>query len=179
MDPLLEHLFRACYDARRNKRNTPSALRFETHYESNLFKPYEEIRDRRYELRPGISSAIPFSMILKRLHRYVGDFFLIHADKEYLKQCIQWIREFLWERLMLVLHPKKIYLQNFRNGVKFLGVMIKPYRSYVDKKVIHRLRMVLSQVVSDRNSAFADRHLQSPLESYLDFLLIIIPTCYS
>ncbi len=30
IDPLLEHLFRACYDARRNKRNTPSALRFET-----------------------------------------------------------------------------------------------------------------------------------------------------
>jgi len=29
------------------------------------------------------------------------------------------------------LHPKKIYLQHYTKGVKFLGVVVKPYRIYI------------------------------------------------
>lgn len=48
LDPLLYDLFRAYYDARRNKRNTADQLGFELELEKNLFRLYDEIRNRRY-----------------------------------------------------------------------------------------------------------------------------------
>ncbi len=62
--------------------------------------------------------------------RYVDDFVLIHPDKSYLKSSIIAIREYLKEKLSLVLHPDKIYLQHFSKGVKFLGGVILPHRIY-------------------------------------------------
>lgn len=44
-------LFHAYYDARRNKRNTLSQLKFELNLERNLAELYRELRDRSY--RPG------------------------------------------------------------------------------------------------------------------------------
>lgn len=53
-DNLLEDLFTAYFDARKNKRNTINALAFELNYESNLFKLYKEIRERKYEIATSI-----------------------------------------------------------------------------------------------------------------------------
>jgi len=63
--------------------------------------------------------------------RYVDDFILIHEDKEYLKSVVGKIRKFLLYRLNLRLHPKKIYLQHYSKGVKFLWAYIKPHRTYI------------------------------------------------
>ncbi len=49
---LLTDLFKAYYDARRNKRNTPSQLRFESRLEENLIELYGELCDHRYAPRP-------------------------------------------------------------------------------------------------------------------------------
>jgi RNA-directed DNA polymerase len=63
--------------------------------------------------------------------RYVDDFVIVHNDNNYLKSIIQKIRDFLKSELRLELHPKKIYLQHFSKGVKFLGAVIKPNRIYI------------------------------------------------
>ncbi len=67
---------------------------------------------------------------IKYYGRYVDDFVLIHPDKEYLKKIIPVISDFLQTELKLTLHPKKIYLQHFTKGIKYLGAVIKPYRIY-------------------------------------------------
>lgn len=51
---LLEDLFTAYFDARKNKRNTINALAFELNYESNLFQLFEDIKERRYEIAKSI-----------------------------------------------------------------------------------------------------------------------------
>lgn len=51
---LLKDLFRAYYDARKNKRSTINALVFEIDYEKKLFELYEEIKKRKYELSRSI-----------------------------------------------------------------------------------------------------------------------------
>ena len=51
---LIEDLFTAYFDARKNKRNTINALAFELQYESNLFKLYEEINERNYKIAESI-----------------------------------------------------------------------------------------------------------------------------
>ena len=50
----LQDLFQAYFDARRHKRRSASALRFEMHYERNLFTLYEEIISGRYRISPSV-----------------------------------------------------------------------------------------------------------------------------
>ena len=55
---LLLDLFRAYYDARRNKRNTHSQIAFEEHLEYNLFKLYDELSTGTYTISPSICFII-------------------------------------------------------------------------------------------------------------------------
>lgn len=68
---------------------------------------------------------------LKYYGRYVDDFIIVHPDKDFLKSLIPQLSEFLLSTLQLTLHPKKIYLQHYSKGVKFLGTVIKPNRIYI------------------------------------------------
>lgn len=68
---------------------------------------------------------------IKYYGRYVDDFILIHEDKEYFKSLIPGLASYLQDNLKLTLHPNKIYLQHYTKGVKYLGVVIKPYRIYI------------------------------------------------
>jgi hypothetical protein len=63
--------------------------------------------------------------------RYVDDIVIAHQDKEYLKSLVPILKKYLQKELSLKLHPKKIYLQHFSKGVRFLGAFIKPYRIYI------------------------------------------------
>ena len=63
-DSLLEDLFQAYYDARKNKRNSVSALAFEIEYEKNLIQLYDEICSRSY--RPSPYSAFIIERPVKR-----------------------------------------------------------------------------------------------------------------
>ena len=65
---------------------------------------------------------------IKYYGRYVDDFYLIHEDREYLKICRKRIEEFVENTLQLRLNPKKVTLQRVCHGVKFLGVLVKPWR---------------------------------------------------
>ncbi len=53
-EKLVRDLFKAYYDARKNKRSTINALAFEVDYETKLFQLYEEIKNRQYQISPSI-----------------------------------------------------------------------------------------------------------------------------
>jgi len=63
-EKLLEDLFQAYFDARKNKRKTFSALKFEERFEENIFKLYEEIVSGRYQ--PGRSICFVVDRPIKR-----------------------------------------------------------------------------------------------------------------
>lgn len=69
--PLLRDLFVAYYDARKNKRMTASALRFELDFERNIFVLYEDIVARRYTISP--STCFVISEPIRR-EIFAGDF---------------------------------------------------------------------------------------------------------
>lgn len=71
---------------------------------------------------------------IKYYGRYVDDFIIVHENQSYLKLIIPEIEKYLREKLFLELHPKKVYLQHFTKGVKFLGVIIKPHRIYISSR---------------------------------------------
>lgn len=53
--------------------------------------------------------------------RYADDFVILSEDKAWLERIIPRIKEFLWNRLRLELHPNKLYLRTVASGVDFLG----------------------------------------------------------
>lgn len=62
--------------------------------------------------------------------RYVDDFYVVSNNHQQLKQLVAEIKERL-SHLELELHPDKIYLQHIAKGVKFIGAVIKPGRTYI------------------------------------------------
>ncbi|MDI6833837.1 MAG: reverse transcriptase, partial [Bacteroidales bacterium] len=85
--------------------------------------------------------------------RYVDDFILIHPDKEYLKYLIPHLSNYLLQNLHLVLHPKKIYLQHYSKGVRFLGAVIKPNRIYI----ANRTKVNFYTAIEKQNSIVKER----------------------
>jgi RNA-directed DNA polymerase len=55
---LLYRMFQAYYDARKNKRNTHSQMRFEIDHEARLIELYHAVRERRYQVRPSIAFIV-------------------------------------------------------------------------------------------------------------------------
>jgi len=72
--------------------------------------------------------------------RYVDDMVLVHDDKEALLNAISDIKRFLLDNLGLVLHPKKIKLQEASKGFEFLGAFIHPYSIVPGKRIIRNFR---------------------------------------
>lgn len=85
--------------------------------------------------------------------RYVDDFIIIHSDKEFLKSFIPILSNFLLSNLQLTLHPKKIYLQHYTKGVKFLGTIIKPNRIYI----ANRIKGNFYNAIEKQNSIIRDQ----------------------
>ncbi len=52
MQIILENLYKAYFEARKNKRNTAEQLRFETNYELYLQELYEQIISKTYKVKP-------------------------------------------------------------------------------------------------------------------------------
>ena len=62
--------------------------------------------------------------------RYGDDFVIVGRDRSCLTALVPQIETFLSRELHLTLHPNKRYLRDVRHGVRFLGAVIKPGRTY-------------------------------------------------
>ena len=111
---------------------------------------------------------------LRYYGRYVDDFVIVHNDKEFLKNIVPKIREFLSANLHLKLHPRKVYLQHFNKGVRYLGVVVKPYRKYIVNRTYGNLYdriSALNDIVEQKPPTKADRRLfVSSINSYLGIM---------
>jgi len=70
---------------------------------------------------------------------------LVSKDKARLKRAVFEIKEYLLKENLLTLHPKKIYLQHFTKGINYLGVIIKPYRKYLSRRIKNNFYCALFQ----------------------------------
>jgi len=75
--------------------------------------------------------------------RYVDDCIFVHNSRTLLKKLIPIMQKYLHNHLKLNLHPRKIYLQPFNNGVKFLGCFIKPSHIVVNHRTIRNFKKKL------------------------------------
>ena len=78
---------------------------------------------------------------LKMRHyiRYCDDFIILSTDVIKLAEFIPKLSEFLAERLRLELHPKKVILWKYRQGIDFLGYVILPHHRVLRTMTKQRL----------------------------------------
>lgn len=71
--------------------------------------------------------------------RYCDDFVVVSADKAYLQSLIQPIRGFLDSNLKLELHPNKVSIRSWGQGIDFLGYVSRPNTTSLRTKTKRRM----------------------------------------
>lgn len=103
--------------------------------------------------------------------RYIDDFVIVAEDKLYLKNLIVPIRSFLSDKLTLELHPKKITIREFHQGVDFLGYILLPHHRLLRTKTRQRIFKKLENRIKEyKNGTISEQTLEQSLQSYLGVL---------
>jgi hypothetical protein len=76
---------------------------------------------------------------VKNYFRYADDFIIMHQDQNYLKLILAEIQKFLKQELALKLHPQKIQIRKFCQGIDFLGYIILPHYVVLRTKTKNRM----------------------------------------
>jgi retron-type reverse transcriptase len=76
---------------------------------------------------------------VKKYARYCDDFVIVGCSSEEVEELIEPIRIFLMERLRLTLHPRKISIRTYQQGVDFLGYVLRPHHRLLRTKTKQRL----------------------------------------
>ena len=105
--------------------------------------------------------------------RYVDDFYILSKDKNKLIQSISVIKKKLQE-IGITLHPKKIYIQHISKGVKFVGGIIKPHRTYITNNtrsnIYHMLYNSYKYISSNNVNKMDIYEFVNSFNSYCGFL---------
>lgn len=103
--------------------------------------------------------------------RYVDDFVIFHDNKEYLKKLFHIFKNFLKKNLNLDIHPNKIYLQDYKKGLSFLGAYLKPNVKYVSKRIKANFYNLIYEINRDfnKNINYLEK-IRSQINSYLGIL---------
>lgn len=110
---------------------------------------------------------------IKYYGRYVDDFILISSENEKLKRSINHIKKYLKIELGLEINTKKIYFQDFKKGVNFLGAIIKPSRVYINNRIknnfYHKIYEV-NKIAKNNEVKIKKDMILSSINSYLGIL---------
>ena len=60
-----------------------------------------------------------------KIETYMDDYIIIHQDKNYLKYCLDIITNKLYNEYNLLVNKNKTYISSPRNGIPFLGIILK------------------------------------------------------
>lgn len=99
--------------------------------------------------------------------RYTDDFVILSQDYEYLIELIGKIALFLEEELKLDLHPRKVTIRKYTQGVDFLGYIVFPHHTLLRTKTKRRILRKLQQKVGEYNEGLMSREsLEQTFQSY-------------
>ena len=104
--------------------------------------------------------------------RYTDDFVIVADNQSYLLSILQSVRFFLREKLLLELHPNKVFVRAFHQGIDFLGYILRPRHRLVRAKTRQRIfRKLLARVKEYKSGVVNEKTLEQSLQSYLGVLV--------
>jgi retron-type reverse transcriptase len=86
-----------------------------------------------------LDKFIKYKLKIKYYIRYCDDFLILSNDKIYLENLITEIDKFLKNSLKIFLHPNKIVIRKYRQGVDFLGYVSFPHHRILRSKTRKRM----------------------------------------
>jgi RNA-directed DNA polymerase len=103
--------------------------------------------------------------------RYADDFIIVHQNEACLNEILFFIDEFLEEELSLQLHPGKVSINKFNQGVDFLGYVILPHHIIMRTSTKRRMLRKIKQKYEDlKNGRISEGSFNQSLQSYLGIL---------
>ncbi len=111
---------------------------------------------------------------VKYYGRYVDDMIFFHQDIDFLESIIPKLNE-MTQKIGLRLHPRKSVLRPIKEGVPFLGHIIKPYRNYISNRTKNNFYKSILEINTKMavNTHFTWQQLcdmRAVLNSYLGIL---------
>jgi hypothetical protein len=114
---------------------------------------------------------VKHTLQVKYYARYTDDFVIVSHDKEYLSQLLPLLKKFLNEKLLLNLHPNKISIRKYANGIDFLGYIILPHCRLIRKRTWKRMqRKFKIKIKAYKQDKVSKESIESSLQSYLGVL---------
>jgi len=106
--------------------------------------------------------------------RYVDDCVIVHKSKGFFKRLAPAINCFIKKEMELSLHPSKINLQPYYNGMRFLGVFVKHSHSVANPRTFNNFRQSIkrfNEIAEDHLPTKDERNsFISSVNSYLGIL---------
>jgi retron-type reverse transcriptase len=108
---------------------------------------------------------------VKYYARYTDDFVIVSDYKNYLEKLLTPIQLFLREKLKLELHPSKVSIRKYRQGIDFLGYVALPHYISLRTKTKKRMMWKLRDKMADyKNEKINKGSLTASFQSYLGVL---------
>jgi len=108
---------------------------------------------------------------IKYYIRYCDDFLILDTNRDYLKKLIYKIGDYLEKELKLTLHPNKITIRKYRQGVDFLGYVVFPYHRVLRVKTKKRMiRNVRYKLLCYNQGIITKELFNQTVQSYLGIL---------
>ena len=103
--------------------------------------------------------------------RYCDDFIIMAEDKKHLEKLIGKLGDFLQNELKLNLHPNKIIIRKYRQGIDFLGYVVLPHHRVLRTKTKRRMMKKLSlnhKILKE--GLISEEEFNQSLQAYLGVL---------
>ncbi len=103
--------------------------------------------------------------------RYCDDFLLLSPDKNLLVDYVGLIDDFLQNHLKLNLHPDKIIIKKYNQGIDWLGYVVLPHYRLLRTKTRHRIIERIKNKQRDfKSGVVSQEHFCQSVQSYLGVL---------
>jgi RNA-directed DNA polymerase len=119
----------------------------------------------------------PFDQFMKRILRvkcyirYADDFVVLSRERKYLEDLVPTIKKFFAEELGLEVHPNKIELKKWHQGVDFLGAIMFPHFRVLRTKTKKRaMRKIGKSMASYKRGVTEYENTASIIRSYLGIM---------
>ena len=118
-----------------------------------------------------LDQFVKHQLRVKHYVRYTDDFVIVADNTQYLQGLLPKIQEFLRDVLLLELHPNKISIRKFSQGIDFLGYVVLPNYSVLRTKTKRRILSKLDNNIQGlKNGAVSEGYFHQSLQSYLGVL---------
>ena len=118
-----------------------------------------------------LDQFIKHTLKVKHYFRYADDFVLLNDNQNILQQQLNTIDNFLQTELSLLLHPDKVSIKKYTQGIDFLGYVILPRHIVLRTKTKRRMfKKLTEKKLLWQMGEITDESFNNSLQSYLGML---------